>query len=284
MRASTHASYRARIDRARAWLDEHVLEDVRPADLAKVAHFSPHHFHRVFRGVTGESVMECVRRLRLERAARRLHHSDASVLNIALESGFGSHEGFTRAFSAHFGAAPSTFREQPHPREARSVDMPPLEPAEVEVRDAEGITMTCMGHQGSFAEAPGVWQDFMAKVGAAGLFDGTQQLVGRYPDDPDITPPDRMRYDVGLLSPNTNPLPPPLFRRKVPGGRWAVAVHEGSYTTLSQTYLRLVGGWFPSTGTPLGDGPCLEFYLNLPHEVAESELRTEVWAPVREAW
>jgi len=161
--------------------------------------------------------------------------------------------------------------------------MPSLQPAQVEIRDADGITMTCMGHQGSFAEAPSVWQDFMMKVAAQGLYDGSQQLVGRYPDDPDITPADRMRYDVGLIGAHDNPLPPPLFRRKVPGGRWAVAVHEGSYTTLSQTYLRLVGGWFPNTGTPLGDGPCLEFYLNLPHEVPEPELRTEVWAPVHRA-
>ena len=283
MRASTHASYRARIDRARAWLDEHVLEDVRPADLAEVAHFSPHHFHRVFRGVTGESVMECVRRLRLEYAARRLHHSDASVLEIALDSGFESHEGFTRSFSAHFGSSPSAFRAKPHPREARTLDIPPLRPAEVHFRDTEGFTMTCMGHQGSFGEAPDVWRDFLQKAGAAGLFHGTQQLVGRYPDDPDITRADRMRYDVGLLSESATPLPPPLFRRRVPGGRWAVAIHEGSYATLSETYLRLVGGWFPTTGTPLGDGPCLEFYLNLPHQVSASELRTEVWAPVRES-
>lgn len=280
MRPSTHASYRARIDRARAWLDEHKLEDVRPADLAKVARFSPHHFHRVFRGVTGESVMECLRRLRLEWAARKLHQSEVSVLNVALECGFSSHEGFTRAFTAHFGCPPSTYRERPHPSIARARSLPALEPGSVELRDVGTISMVCMGHQGTFADAPQVWRTFMELLAEQGRFTGREQLMGRYPDDPEVTPPDRMRYDVGMVSADAEPLPPPLFRRTVAAGRWAVAVHHGSYTTLSQTYLRLVGGWFPSTGTPLGEGPCLEVYRNLPHEVAEADLRTEVWAPV----
>ncbi|MEM6294358.1 MAG: AraC family transcriptional regulator [Myxococcota bacterium] len=281
MRASTHASYRARIDRARAWLEDHLVEDVRPADLAKVAHFSPHHFHRVFRGVTGESVMECVRRLRLEKAARALHHTDAAVLSIALESGFSSHEGFTRAFTAHFGCSPTVYRARPPERIAQSATLPPLEPADVDVRTVGAMSMVCMGHQGSFSEASAVWENFIGRISAEGLFDGSQQLMGRYPDDPEVTPPDRMRFDVGMQSSDTSPLPPPLFRRSIPAGRWAVTVHAGSYETLSQTYLRLVGGWFPATGTPLGEGPCLEFYLNLPHEVSVEALRTEVWAPIR---
>ncbi len=281
MRASTHASYRARIDRARAWLEEHLVEDVRPADLAKIAHFSPHHFHRVFRGVTGESVMECVRRLRLEKAARALHHSEATVLAIALESGFASHEGFTRAFRAHFGCSPTVFRARPPARIAQSRALPRLEPADVEIRTVGPMSMICMGHQGSFAEAATVWEAFLGRIVKEGLFDGSQQLMGRYPDDPEVTPPDRMRFDVGMRSATASALPPPLFRRSIPAGRWAVTVHEGPYDSLSQTYLRLVGGWFPATGTPLGEGPCLEFYLNLPRDVSVDDLRTEVWAPIR---
>ncbi len=280
MKASTQNSYRARIDRALAWLDAHKHEDVRPADLARVAHFSAHHFHRVFRGLTGESVMECIRRLRLESAAKRLRQTRASVLEVALESGFQSHEGFTRAFRSHFGITPIAFREQPDPRIARAASVPALSPADVQVRVAGPISLVCLGHQGSFDDIPEVWERFVAQLQTLGLYSTDAQLVGRYPDDPEITPPGLVRFDVALRSDDPRPLPPPLFRRQIPAGTWGVTVHEGSYDTLEQTYLRLVGGWFPSTGTRLGDGPCLEFYLNDPNSVSSDQLLTEVWAPI----
>ena len=69
-------------------------------ELADVASFSPFHFHRIFRALTGEGVAERVRRLRLERAAARLRSTSRSILEIALEAGYQAHESFTRAFEA----------------------------------------------------------------------------------------------------------------------------------------------------------------------------------------
>ncbi|MEL6185057.1 MAG: helix-turn-helix transcriptional regulator, partial [Myxococcota bacterium] len=88
------------LDEIHARLDDDTLE---PAQLADHAGFSRHHFHRVFRGMTGESVMGLVRRLRMERAAQRLRFGDAPVTDVALASGYGSHEAFTRAFRDRFG-------------------------------------------------------------------------------------------------------------------------------------------------------------------------------------
>ena len=49
-------------------------------------------------------------RLRLERAAHRLKLSPGSVIDIALDAGYLSHEAFTRSFRSAFGMAPSQFR------------------------------------------------------------------------------------------------------------------------------------------------------------------------------
>ena len=61
---------RKRILRVLVHIQTHLDENLALDDLARVAHFSPFHFHRVFRGMMGESVKEHVRRLRLERAAQ----------------------------------------------------------------------------------------------------------------------------------------------------------------------------------------------------------------------
>ena len=76
-----------RILRAVDHIHHHLSEELRPETLAEVAGFSLHHFHRVFRGLTGESVMGFIRRLRLERAARQLSFSETPVTDIAISSG-----------------------------------------------------------------------------------------------------------------------------------------------------------------------------------------------------
>src|SRR5262245_3493728 len=98
-RQTTEADYQRRILAARALLEEHLDEAIDPAALASAASFSLHHFHRIFKALLGESVMEHVRRLRLERAARKLRAGDARILDLALEAGYESHEAFTRAFA-----------------------------------------------------------------------------------------------------------------------------------------------------------------------------------------
>lgn len=80
------------------------------AELAEQAQRSPTHFQRTFSKLVGESPKRYDTRLRLEAAAMMLVCSDSAVLDIALEVGFDSHEGFTRAFRAQFDATPREFR------------------------------------------------------------------------------------------------------------------------------------------------------------------------------
>jgi hypothetical protein len=53
------------------YIQQHLVEAISLDDQARVAHVSPYHFHRLFRGMTGESMMEHIRRLRLYRVQNR---------------------------------------------------------------------------------------------------------------------------------------------------------------------------------------------------------------------
>ena len=79
--------------------------------MAKKACFSRRQFHRLTLHVLGETPARHQRRLRLDRAAWLLLTTRATVLNVALETGWESHEVFTRAFRARFGGTPSAFRK-----------------------------------------------------------------------------------------------------------------------------------------------------------------------------
>ena len=82
------------------------------ADLAAADGRSPFHLQRLFSAEVGESPLQYSRRVRLQRAAAQLLVTSKSVLDIALDAGFDSHEGFSRAFKKMFSLSPKQFREQ----------------------------------------------------------------------------------------------------------------------------------------------------------------------------
>jgi AraC family transcriptional regulator len=81
------------------------------AELAEDAGASASSFQRAFTRLVGESPKQYTRRLQLESAALALISTTRSVLDVALDAGFESHEGFTRVFASHFGVPPKEFRK-----------------------------------------------------------------------------------------------------------------------------------------------------------------------------
>ena len=79
-------------------------------EVAKNAGFSIDYFNRIFLSHTGFTVTAYINYIRLKQAAFLLRTTDKSVLDIALEIGYDSHEGFTKAFKKKYGVAPSEYR------------------------------------------------------------------------------------------------------------------------------------------------------------------------------
>ena len=96
--AST-ADYVNRINRAIDHVIRNLAESLKLEDVARVACFSPFHFHRIFRSLVGETLAQFVKRVRLERALYLLSHREGSTLTeIALACGFSSSSDFSRSF------------------------------------------------------------------------------------------------------------------------------------------------------------------------------------------
>jgi transcriptional regulator GlxA family with amidase domain len=110
------------VDRLRRGLnpvgDPHAVEA-----MARAASFSRRQFHRLMVQLLGETPGSHQRRLRLDRGAWLLLTSRITVLDIALETGFESHETFTRAFRTRFGETPSSFRKNRGANLPRSIRM-----------------------------------------------------------------------------------------------------------------------------------------------------------------
>src|SRR6185436_9440037 len=95
------------------------------ANRVRLSHF---HFHRLFRSAVGETLKQYTQRLRLERAANRLVINDGAILDVALDSGFHSHETFSREFKRRFKVTPKDYRRWARGEtKRRSVSTPPLD-------------------------------------------------------------------------------------------------------------------------------------------------------------
>src|SRR5215813_10265059 len=95
--------YEERVNRVLDYVTQHLDGDLSLNKLARVSHFSSFHFHRIFHGITGETLNSFVRRARLERASQLMKAAPARrITDIALEVGFPGLAEFSRAFKTHF--------------------------------------------------------------------------------------------------------------------------------------------------------------------------------------
>lgn len=272
-RPSTLDDYERRILKAQQALADRLDDDVTPAELAAAAHFSVHHFHRIFRARLGETVMQHVRRLRLERAARRIKTSSTGLLEIAIEAGYDSHEAFTRAFADRFCITPSEYREQPSARLAAwELVRDDQARARVFVDTRPALRMAYRRHRGGYAGIEPFWASLMQWGAERGLHD----FYGVCPDDPEVTPEPLLRFDACVIVPADFEPDDSVAIGEIPGGTYAVGIHVGPFSRLAETYLDVIGRWFPTSGYELAPAAVVEHYLDDPRKVPERELRTEV--------
>jgi len=93
------------------YIQANLAGDLRLETVARVARFSPFHFHRVFKAVVGETLNDFIRRVRASTAAARLlHNPKLSITDVAVGCGYSSSSAFAREFRNAFGTSASEFR------------------------------------------------------------------------------------------------------------------------------------------------------------------------------
>jgi AraC family transcriptional regulator len=303
MKAITLQDYKQRLLRVLVHIQQQLDRPLSLEELARLAHFSPFHFHRVFKGMLGESVQSHLRRLRLERSAARLKSGDWPVTRIALDSGFETPEAFTRAFKAMFGASPSRYRARrrpPRPPQGRPAAsgihyhetsrLRNFKAAQFGGKDMKVTIQTMPSrrvafvHQvGPYSDCSTAWDILGAFLGKEGLLGGDSLFIGICHDDPEVTPPDRIRYDACVTVDDEFVSQGEIGVQTIPGGEYAVATHFGSYETLGESYARLLGQWLPRSGRELRATPGFEIYVNDPNSTEPEDLLTDIHLPLQSA-
>jgi AraC family transcriptional regulator len=297
MRTSTRQSYIECVTAAVEALAMNLDEPPALAELAAEACLSPFHFHRIFRGMVGESPGEFVRRLRLERAAYQLMASGDPITEIAFEAGYQAHEAFTRAFRAAYNRSPSDYRHRSRsqielaatcgvhfnpqgevltfmPRDTGGKDM------NVDIIEQPAMRIATIRHLGPYNQIPAAFGRLCEIAGPAGLFQEGAYVLAVYHDDPETTPPAELRSDAAIVLVGDTPCPDGLIEQSIPAGPYARHSHIGPYEQLGDAWARFMGEWLPNSGYRMGEGTTYEIYMNDPSHVAAEKIQTDLFIPV----
>lgn len=298
MKDTTKNIYFERMHTVLLHIQHHLDDDLTLESLAELTFFSPIHFHRIFKGMFGETVIEHIRRIRLERAAIQLFTNTASVTDAAFGARYETVESFSRAFKKMFGCPPSKYREHHWarffekqrgavhylPENARNALVPPNlkeMTMDVQVKTIDPMRVAFVRHVGPYIECEAAWRTLCDWAGPKGLINETARFLGICYDDPQVTPPEKIRYDACItVAPQTEGQGE-VGIQTIDGGEYAVALHKGPYEHLELTYAELMGQWLPHSGREFGDHTSFEVYLNTPDATPPDQLLTEIYLPLK---
>ncbi|MDD4645200.1 MAG: GyrI-like domain-containing protein [Bacteroidales bacterium] len=305
--------YIARINRVMDYIEKHLSEPMTLEELADVAAFSKFHFHRIFSALTGESLYEFIRRLRLERAAGLLaDQPDLPVTDIVYGCGFSSQSVFNRAFRDFFGMTPTRFRRGGHLEhsknrkqvskenqlhskagrfemdksgELRRVSLTQLNPLimkNVEIKDLQEMNVAYVRHTGPYNTIGEAFGKLMRWAGPRGLFANPDtRLLCVYHDSPEITEEVKLRSSVCITIPENMEVKGEIGKMKVAGGKYAMCRFEITTDQFGEAWDEINRDWLPSSGYVCDDRLPFDLYYNNAEEHPEKKHIVDICIPVR---
>ncbi|MBL6853034.1 MAG: AraC family transcriptional regulator [Alphaproteobacteria bacterium] len=252
-----------------AYVEAHRDEPMVLAELAAIAGFSPYHFSRLFTARFGESVMDYVRTVRLEKAAARLvGDSPPSLIDLAFDCGFESQEAFTRAFRRAYGVPPGQYkRESPRRLLVTETLMPSKAKANVDKLPdlVKRPAFTVAGPSALFnaenkSGIPALWPRLIRALPLAGQADARTYGVCKMIDKTEGC----LKYIAGVEVKGDTPLPDGFERIDIASHTYAVfrltldgsALHPQMQTAMPVIW----GELLPKSGLKTVPSPDFELY------------------------
>ena len=133
---------------------------------------------------------------------------------------------------------------------------------------------------GPYDQVGSAWESLCTHLGPQGRPGPGARFVGVCYDDPEVTAPEKIRYDACITVEEDFRPEGEIGVQVVGGGVYGKTTHLGPYNKLVTTYAQLMGQWLPQSGRELRSEPSLEFYLNDPESTDPEDLVTDIYAPL----
>jgi AraC family transcriptional regulator len=137
-----------------------------------------------------------------------------------------------------------------------------------------------MRHIGPYRQVGATWGKLMAWAAPRGLVGQTTMALGVAHDDPEVTPPDKVRYDACIVVDNSFVPEGEVGAQIIGGGEYAITTHRGPYERVARTAARVCGEWLPASGREPRSAAILAHHRNFPPDTAPEDLLTDIYLPL----
>lgn len=269
------------------YIESHLSDELSLDIVANAVGVSRFHLSRAFSVTTGGALAAYVRARRLSRAARKLIDGAPDILTLALDSGYASHEAFTRAFRQHFDVTPDELRERARRNDAHVKLQEPitmhdstmatvLAPPRIVRSDALLIFGLGQRHRGSNAAIPSQWDRFAPYLGHIENQIGDDVTYGVICNTDDTG---NMEYICGVQVREFPAEPAEFARLRIPPQTYAVFEHPGHVSEISATWQAIWNEGLSKAGVQATDGPSFERYDNR-FDARTGSGGFEIWIPI----
>ena len=276
------ANYATRLTRVTSFIYDHLDDHLELQSLADVAALSPYHWHRIYHALYGETVAATVKRLRLQRAGADLARTSMPMKAIAARADYESVASFTRAFKSLYGMPPAQYRrEGSHAQFEPKAKQNTHEVYDISLVNVPKTALAVVNHVGPYLAIGKAFDALYATLGSRNLIGDKMRSIAIYLDDPTSVPEPALRAKAGIVVEGDFPVEHPLERAEIRAGAYAVLKHKGPYSDMKAAYDWLFGDWLAQSGREPADAPVIEEYLNSPRDTPPTELRTDIYLPLR---
>ena len=263
-------------------------QDLSLEALADRVGLSPFYFHRLFRSSVGETLKQYTQRLRLERAASRLVTHDSTILDVALDSGFHSHETFSREFKRRFQVTPTGYRQwgRGKIKQSSGLELPldelynDFELSQTKVTRMTQLHVAFIRHVGPYEAVTDTLWHKLADWAKSKRLPLDLIFLGIAHDAPGVTAPERLRFDAAIVVPEPFSPEGSVGHQVLSPAEFAMTTHVGHYRTLPRAYATIVHQVSQLKGFRIDGLPVIEVYRTTRVDVKYEMNHTEIYIPV----
>lgn len=252
------------------YIIQHFNENLSVQDVAEPFHFSKFYFCRSFKEVTGESVYEFIKRLKLDQSAvdMKLERGKA-ITDIGLDYGYSS-SNYSSAFRKHHHVSPAEFRKSTNvtgmTNPFYSEGLSRFEPFEeydrkILIQELPDFLVVYERMIGNYIDLKEKWYDFLDRYKED--ISADTLLIERFYNDPSITSLNSCLCDICFT---TDAFCKTDQMTTVTGGKFATYRFEGKIQDIFGTLQGLFSIWLPESGYEMDRRCGLNIYRKIDKE------------------
>jgi AraC family transcriptional regulator len=284
------------------YIEENLKEDLTVDKIATMTGFSSYHYYRLFNAYVGMPVMQYVRRRRMLHGINDLANNGRRIIDVAMDYGFNTHSGFSKAFNKEYGCSPSQYILNIKGNIPKKIDLMVLKKYNLMtgvVMEPKILTKpsfkaagfefeTSLESQRNEREIPAFWERFEIEQWESKLYKEVKPSV--HGEFAVCFPPNmetgKFRYLLGVNAENYNKPSSNIIISEIPKGTYAVfttppAAHGNRRfaKAIQGTWDYILYEWFPNSGYEIAPkNPDFEYYDERCHDPLSSVM--DIYIPI----